>query len=180
MTVKVYHSHHGLILKLRDQRLSLRAKSEFYPRWLARNALWISKSDSLKKTKKPGYFQIIASAVWFHVLQWNLLVHLLRNSSLLSQINKDLFEYFWRFRKPKLQKWRNTWKSGVVPMSRQEKFADLFLVFPARLETWPKAFHSYSFFKCSRNEVFWYFLVNFIKRLPLKRWPVQNFVFRLC
>ena len=28
-----------------------------------------------------------------------------------------------------------TRKSGIVPMSRQERLADLFLVFPARLET---------------------------------------------
>ena len=30
-------------------------------------------------------------------------------------------------------------------MSRQGEFADLFLVFPAILETWQKVFHSYSF-----------------------------------
>ena len=67
-----------------------------------------------------------------------------------------------------------TRKSGRVPMSRQEKLADLFLVFPDRLETWPKAFHSYSFIKCSKNETFRHFLFNFIKHLPWKRWLLQK------
>ena len=58
-----------------------------------------------------------------------------------------------------------TWKCGLVPMSRQEKLADLFLVFPARLQTWPKAFHSYFFIKHSKNEAFRHFLVNFMKQL---------------
>ena len=40
-----------------------------------------------------------------------------------------------------------TRKSGLVPMSGQEELADSFLAFPARLETWQKAFHSYSFIK---------------------------------
>ena len=31
MTEKVYDSHYGLILKLRGQRLQLRAKFKFYP-----------------------------------------------------------------------------------------------------------------------------------------------------
>ena len=62
-----------------------------------------------------------------------------------------------------------TEKSGFVPMSRQEKLADLFLVFPTRLGTWPTAFHSYSFIKRSRNEAFRHFSVNFIQRLPWKR-----------
>ena len=62
------------------------------------------------------------------------------------------------------------------------KLADLFLVFPARLETWPKVFHLYSFIKHSKNEAFKHFLVNFVKRLPWKRWPLQKFrlQFRLC
>ena len=45
-------------------------------------------------------------------------------------------------------------KSGLVSMWRQEKLADLFLVFAARLKTSPKVFHLYSFIKHSRNEAF--------------------------
>ena len=76
----------------------------------------------------------------------------------------------------------NTRKSGLVPMSRQEKLADLLLLFAARLETWQKAFHSYSIIERYRNEAFWHFLVNFIKRLPEKRWPLEKFrlQFWLC
>ena len=62
-----------------------------------------------------------------------------------------------------------TRKSGLFLMSRQENLADLFLVFPVRHETRPKAFHSYSLIKCSKNEAFRHSLVNFIKRLPWKR-----------
>ena len=55
-------------------------------------------------------------------------------------------------------------KSGLVPMLRQEKLADLFLVFPAILETWQKVFHLYSFIKHSRNEsplgTFWSIVSN--------------------
>ena len=68
-----------------------------------------------------------------------------------------------------------TRKSGIVLMSRQKKLADLFMVFPARLETLPKVFHSYSFIRCPRNEAFRHFLVNFIKRLPKKQRPLQKF-----
>ena len=60
----------------------------------------------------------------------------------------------------RFKKVKNT-KSGLVPMSRQEKLADLFLVFLARLETWPK--DSYSFIKHSRNGAFRHFLVNLNK-----------------
>ena len=66
---------------------------------------------------------------------------------------------------------------GLGPTLRQEKIWDLLLVFPAKLETWPKAFHSYSFIKRSRNEAFRYFLVNFIKWLPLEKFRLQ---FWLC
>ena len=59
--------------------------------------------------------------------------------------------------------------SGLVAMSRQENLADLFPVFPARLETGPIVFHSYSTIKHPRNEAFRHFLVNFIKPLPWKR-----------
>ena len=52
LTEKVYDSHHGLILKLKDQRLLLRAKFKFYPLCLARNVLWTSESNFFKKTKK--------------------------------------------------------------------------------------------------------------------------------
>ena len=52
---------------------------------------------------------------------------------------------------------------------------NLFLVFPATLETWPKAFHSYPFIKRSRNDAFRHFLVNFIKRFPWKQWPLEKF-----
>ena len=62
-----------------------------------------------------------------------------------------------------------TRKSRPVPMSRQEKLADLILVFDARFKTRAIAFRSYSFIKHSRNEAFRHFLVNFIKLLPWKR-----------
>ena len=45
-----------------------------------------------------------------------------------SQVN------FLIYCNPKFEKWEYT-KSGLVPMSRQEKLMDLFLVFPTRLET---------------------------------------------
>ena len=45
-------------------------------------------------------------------------------------------------------------KSGLVSRWWQEKLADLFLVFPARLKTSPKVFHLYFFIKHSRNEAF--------------------------
>ena len=60
---------------------------------------------------------------------------------------------------------KNT-KSRVVPILRQEKLANLFLVFLARLETLLKTFRSYSLTNSSKNEAFKHFLVNFIKRLP--------------
>ena len=63
----------------------------------------------------------------------------------------------------------------LVPMSRKEKLTNLFLEVPDRLKTWPKALHSYSFIKLSRNEAFKHFLVNFIKRLPCKQWPLWQF-----
>ena len=76
----------------------------------------------------------------------------------------------------------NTRKSGLVPMSRKAKLADWFLVIPTRLETWPKVFYSYSFIKRSRNEAFRHFFVNFLIRLPWKRWPLEKFwlQFWLC
>ena len=75
-----------------------------------------------------------------------------------------------------------TRKGGLVPMQRQEKLADLFLVFAARLETWPNVFHSYSFIKRFRNEAFRHFSVSFIKQLPWKPWPLEKFrlQFWLC
>ena len=66
-------------------------------------------------------------------------------------------------------------KSGLVSMSRQEKLADLTLVFPARLETWPKAFHSYPFIKCSRNEAFRHFFVKFYQTVTMETMTVQKF-----
>ena len=47
-----------------------------------------------------------------------------------------------------------TRKSGLVPMSKQEKLTDLSLIFPTTLETWLKVFRSYYFIKRSRNEAF--------------------------
>ena len=67
-----------------------------------------------------------------------------------------------------------TRKSGLVLMSRQGKFADLFLVFPVWLETWPKAFHLYSFFKCSRNEAFKPFFSQFDQRVAMEMMTVRN------
>ena len=59
-----------------------------------------------------------------------------------------------------------TQKNGIVPMSRQENLADLFLIFLAKLERRLKAFYSYSFIKRSRIEALRHFSANFIKRLP--------------
>ena len=130
---------------------------------------------------KNWLFQIIASAVWFHVFNetwhiclWSFLV--IRNKS--ARIYLNIFGDFV------IQSLKSgqTRKRGLVPISRQEKPAYLFLVFPARLETWQKAFHSYSFIERSRNEAFRHFLVNFIKWLPWKRWPLETFWFQfwLC
>ena len=94
MTEKVYDSDRGLILTLRDQRLQLKAKFKFCPWCLARNALWISLSDILKKTKKTGYFKIIASAIWFTVFQSNL-EHLFSGPFLLPQIIPQGFAWIF-------------------------------------------------------------------------------------
>ena len=67
-----------------------------------------------------------------------------------------------------------TRKSGFVAMSRKKKPA---VLFPARLETWPKAFHLYFLIKSSRNEAFRHFLVKYIKRLPWKHDRYKNFNF---
>ena len=65
-----------------------------------------SKSDILKKILKNGYFQIIASAVSFHVFHRNL-THLFNGPFCYQEkIRKDLFEYFWRYCNPKFEKWR--------------------------------------------------------------------------
>ena len=63
------------------------------------------------------------------------------------------------------------------PRSQVEagKLANLFLIFPTRPKAWTKAFHSYSFIKLSRIEVFRPFLVNFIIRLLLETMTVKNF-----
>ena len=61
-----------------------------------------------------------------------------------------------------------TQKSGLVPMSRQEKLENLFMVFPARLGILRKAFRSYFLIKRSRNENFRHFLVNFLKPVTME------------
>ena len=58
-----------------------------------------------------------------------------------------------------------TQKSGLVPMSRQEKLADLFLLDLKYDQKRP------------RNEAFGHFLVNFIKRLPWKHDRYKNLDF---
>ena len=67
MTEKVYDSHHGLTLKLRDQRLQLRANLNFTHDALKEMRFEFQKATFWRKLKKTGYFQIIASAVCFHV-----------------------------------------------------------------------------------------------------------------
>ena len=66
-----------------------------------------------------------------------------------ERIHLNMFA--WRNCNPNFEKWKNT-KKWLFPMSQQEKFADLFLIFSGRLKRRRKAFHSYSFFKLSRNE----------------------------
>ena len=66
-----------------------------------------------------------------------------------------------------------TRKNGLVPMSRQ-KNVDLFLLFLARLQTWPETLHRYSFIESSRNEAFRHFLSN---GLPWKQWLFRKFDF---
>ena len=95
------------------------------------------------KPERAGYFQIIVSAVWFSVFQWNF-AQLFGGLFLFARINLQRFA--WIFFEILWSKfWENwkTWKSDLVPMSRKEKLADLFLIFPTRLKTWPKVFHSY-------------------------------------
>ena len=48
--------------------------------------LKFKKQHSEENKKKTGYFQIIGSATWFHVFQWNL-AHLFSGPLLLSRIN---------------------------------------------------------------------------------------------
>ena len=60
-------------------------------------------------------------------------------------------DIFLRFCNPEFEKCKKQ-ESDLVSKLRQEKLADLFLVFPARLEAWPKVFHSYSFIKVVRNK----------------------------
>ena len=72
----------------------------------------------------------------------------------LLLLGKISFPYT-TFGNPK--KWKNT-KSGLVPISRKNKLADLYLVFPARLEACPKAF-------------------RFV-RIPLLNAPCRNETFR--
>ena len=132
------------------------------------------KATFLRKLKKTSYFQIIASAVWFHVFRWNFTYlfscfFYITNKSPRICLNILGDSVIQSLKSGKAR------ENGLVPMSRQEKLADLFLAFPARLETWPKAFHSYSFIKRSRNEAFMHFLVNSVKRLPWKRWTLQKF-----
>ena len=84
-----------------------------------------------KRHSGENYFQITASAVWFNVFQRNF-VHLFSGPCLLSRINPQGFaEYFGDSVIQSLKRGK-TQKSGLVPISRQEKLA---VVFPARLET---------------------------------------------
>ena len=101
-----------------------------------------------EKTRKTGYFQII----WCNVFQWNV-AYLFIRRSLFSRINPQWFA--WIFLEIfEIQSWKSgkTWKLASFPCWGRKNLADLFLIFPARLKTWPNAFHSYSFIKLSRNE----------------------------
>ena len=172
----MYDSFHELILILRVWKLSLRAKFKFHPWCQGRNACRISKIDILEN-KKTCYFQIITPAVWFSVFQWKL-ADLFNDRFLFFRINLQGFAWIvLEICNPKFEKWGKR-KSSFVPMLRQEKLSDLFLVFPARLAKWPKAFQWYSFIKLTRNEAFRHFLVHSIKRLPWKRRTLQKFWLR--
>ena len=58
----------------------------------------------------------------------------MRTSMCDDNEGNDLFEYCQRFCNPNFEKWKNK-KSGLVPMLRQKKLVNLFLVFSTRLET---------------------------------------------
>ena len=92
------------------------------------------KSDILKKPRKTGYFQIIASAVWFTVFQkfgtfveWPFFVLLNKSARICLNTFGDTVIQSLKSGK--------TRKNAPVPMSKKEKLAALFLLFPARLET---------------------------------------------
>ena len=88
------------------------------------------KSDILKKTEKTGFLQIIAFVVWCNetwqicFVYWSFLVIMNKSSRICSNHFRD--SVIQLLESGKMQ------KCGLIPMFRQEKLADFFLVFSAR------------------------------------------------
>ena len=70
-----------------------------------------------------------------------------------------------------------TRKISLVPISRHENLADLFLILPSQLQMSPKRFHLYFFIELSKNKALRPFLVNFVEWLPWKPQPLRKFQF---
>ena len=82
-----------------------------------------------------------------------------------NKSRKDLLEYFWRFCNSNFEKWKNTKKVASFPCQGRKTCEFI----PGTLcQTWNMT-KRVSSFRC--------FAVNFIKRLPCKRWPLKNFDF---
>ena len=62
-------------------------------------------------------------------------------------------------------------KISLVPISRHENLADLFLILPGQHQMSSKVFHLYSFIKLSKNKAKRPFLVIFVEWLPWKPRP---------
>ena len=78
-----------------------------------------------KKLKKTGYFQIISPTFWFNLCQFISHLFSVVFSVYHKYIRRDLFEPFWRFCIPKLEKWKKHEKMASFPC-RGKKLANLF------------------------------------------------------
>ena len=101
----------------------------------------------------PSILMKLGTFIW-----WSFLVLTNKSARIYMNIMGDSVNQSLKSRK--------TRKSGLVPMWRQEKVGDLFLMFPAILKHDKKPLIHIPSLKCSRNEAFGHFLVNFFKRLP--------------
>ena len=68
MTENVYDCYHGLILILGDQNYCQEQNLNFTCDNVQKMCIE-SQKQHLEKSRKTGYFQIIATAVWFDVFQ---------------------------------------------------------------------------------------------------------------
>ena len=80
----------GSFWSLATKNLSFRAKFKFYPRCLARNVLWISKNDILKKTEKLAIFKSLPLPIGFIYFLETRHICLVVLSYYHEQIRKDL------------------------------------------------------------------------------------------